>query len=117
MRITEAAKISGLSTDTIRYYERAGLLPTIRRGTDKHRMFSAENVDWLTLLYWLRETGMPMKTMSQFAALYRQGDDTIAERKEILLAHSDHLKKRRSDLDHCENILAYKISTYRKLEP
>ena len=116
MRITEAAKSSGLSVDTIRYYEKSGLLPTIRRGPDGHRAFSGENIDWLTLLFWLRETGMPMKTMSRFAALYRDGDETIPERKEILLTHSDYLKKRRTDLDRCEDILSYKLAMYRTYE-
>ena len=116
MRIAEAADRSGLSIDTIRYYEKSGLLPEIERGPDGQRRFSAENIEWLTLLCSLRETGMPMKTMHRFAALYRSGDRTIPERKEILLAHSEHLKKRRADLDRCEEILTRKLALYGDLE-
>ncbi len=116
MRIAEAASRSGLGIDTIRYYEKSGILPEIRRGTDKQRRFSVENIEWLTLLYWLRETGMPMKTMHRFATLYHTGDHTIPLRKEILLEHSEHLKKRRTDLDHCEKMLAYKLSIYKDYE-
>lgn len=116
MRIAEAADQSGLSIDTIRYYEKAGILPAIIRGRDGQRRFSTENIEWLTLLYWLRETGMPMKTMHRFAALYQVGDQTIPERKQILLAHAEHLKKRRADLDRCEGVLAYKLAMYRKYE-
>lgn len=112
MRISEAASKSGLSIDTIRYYEKAGIMPEITRGTDGQRRFSAENIDWLTLLYWLRETGMPMKTMQRFAALYRAGDGTVPERREILLSHAELLQKRRAGLDRCEEILAYKIAMY-----
>lgn len=112
MRIAEAASKSGLSIDTIRYYEKFAMLPEIQRGPDGQRRFSAENVEWLSLLSSLRDTGMSIKTMRRFAALYRAGDHTIPERKEILMAHSERLKKRRADLDRCEKLLAYKLSIY-----
>lgn len=112
MRISEAASQSGLKIDTIRYYEAEGLVPNVPRGPDGQRRFSRENVDWLTLLYWLRETGMPMKVMQEFAALYTQGDVTVAARKSILLAHSKRLAKRRDDLGRCEEILARKLEIY-----
>ncbi|MEM7633648.1 MAG: MerR family transcriptional regulator [Pseudomonadota bacterium] len=116
MRISEAALKSGLSVDTIRYYEKSGIVPEIRKGPDGQRRFSTENVDWLTLLFWLRETGMPMKIMYRFASLYRAGDQTIPERKQVLLAHAEHLKKRRADLDRCEEMLAYKLAIYDDIE-
>jgi len=112
MRISEAAARSGLKVDTIRYYEAQGLVPKVVRGPDGQRRFSPENVDWLTLLYWLRETGMPMKVMQQFAALYQQGDETISDRKNILLHHSRLLAKRRDDLDRCDEVLARKLDLY-----
>lgn len=115
MRIAEAADRSGLSIDTIRYYEKSGLVPKVGRGRDGQRYFSPENIDWLTLLYWLRETGMPMKIMRRFAELYRAGDHTLPERKEILLAHGEQLKKRRADLDRCEEVLAHKLAIYKEL--
>ena len=116
MRISEASEKSGLGIDTIRFYEKSGLLPQIARGTDGQRRFTAENVEWLTLLYWLRQTGMPIKTMQRFAVLYQAGDQTIAERKSILLNHSAFLKQRRKELDHCDAILAHKIQIYEEFE-
>lgn len=112
MRISEAAARSGLNIDTIRYYEAEGLVPNVMRGSDGQRRFSPENVDWLTLLYWLRETGMPMKVMQRFAALYAQGDATIPDRKSILLDHSRLLATRRDDLNRCDEILARKLEIY-----
>ncbi|WP_415404409.1 MerR family transcriptional regulator [Tateyamaria sp. SN3-11] len=112
MRISEAAAESGLGVDTIRYYEAEGLVPKVMRGADGQRAFSRENVDWLTLLYWLRETGMPMRVMRQFAALYAQGDSTIEGRKAILLDHAERLAQRRSDLDRCAAILNRKLEIY-----
>lgn len=112
MRISEAASRSGLSIDTIRYYEKQNLLPRIIRGPGGNRHFSAENVEWLVLLSSLRETGMPMKRMRNFARLYREGDAKLAERKEILLDHAMQLEERRAALDHCAELLAYKLKRY-----
>ncbi|WP_424974997.1 MerR family transcriptional regulator [Dinoroseobacter sp. S124A] len=69
MKIAEASAACGLSADTIRFYERSGMLPEIHRGGDGHRRFAPRDVEWLTLLYWLRETGMPLKQMKRFTAL------------------------------------------------
>jgi DNA-binding transcriptional MerR regulator len=115
MRISEAASASGLSIDTIRYYEKLDLLPTISRGSDGRRNFSVENVEWLTLLSSLRETGMPMERMRYFALLYQRGDETLSERKAVLLDHAVHLNKRRTALDRCAEFLAYKLKRYDEL--
>ena len=114
MRIAEAAAACGLSPDTIRYYEKSRMLPDIRRGGDGHRRFSKEDIDWLTLLYWLRETGMPMQQMRRFTALAKAGVETVAERRKILMDHAEALRKRRDLLDKCEAVLAIKIAGYGK---
>ncbi|MDW3225197.1 MAG: MerR family transcriptional regulator [Paracoccaceae bacterium] len=116
MRIAEAAAKSGLGIDTIRFYEKSGIVPPIDRGADGHRRFTPENLDWLTLLYWLRQTGMPLKTMRHFATLYRAGDQTISERKSVLLAHASHLAERRQELDQCDAVLARKLAIYKSHE-
>lgn len=116
MRISEASTHSGLSIDTIRYYERSGLLPPINRGRDGRRKFTTENTDWLVLLASLRGTGMPMAKMRRFAELYRQGDRSIPERRQILLDHEDALKTRRAELDRCTELLAYKLRKYAEIE-
>lgn len=112
MRIAEAANQCGLNIDTIRYYEKSGLLPEISRGTDGKRCFTAENIDWLTLLGSLRNTGMSMKTMARFATLYNEGDHTIPEHRQILVQHSDQLSRKRQELDRCEELLSYKLTMY-----
>lgn len=112
MRISEAASASGLSVDTIRYYDAQGLVPNVVRLSNGQRRFSRENVEWMTLLYWLRETGMPMKVMQRFAVLYAAGDQTIPARKAILLDHATRLAERRRMLDRCEQVLARKLEIY-----
>ncbi|MEM7172616.1 MAG: MerR family transcriptional regulator [Pseudomonadota bacterium] len=112
MRISEAAAACGLSPDTIRYYEKSKMLPKVHRTTNGNRDFSQENVEWLTLLYWLRESGMPLKEMRRFTHLAQAGPETIPERRKILLDHSEQLRRRREKLDRCEAVLAVKIASY-----
>ena len=112
MRISEASARSGLSIDTIRYYEQTGLMPAVERGPDGQRRYSPENVDWLILLASLRDTRMPMKQMQRFARLYQNGDSSVPERKQMLLEHSEHLEEQRKALDRCAELLAYKLARY-----
>ena len=115
MRISEASTACGLSPDTIRYYEKSGMIPAVGRTQNGHRHFTPEIIDWLTLLYWLRKTGMPMEKMKRFTELAQQGDNTIETRRKILADHSRELRSRRDELDRCEQVLAGKIGSYDKL--
>ncbi|MEM9010889.1 MAG: MerR family transcriptional regulator [Pseudomonadota bacterium] len=112
MKISEAAKRCGLSEHTIRFYDSSGMLPEIARGSDGHRRFTPRHVEWLTLLFWLRETGMPLKQMRRFASLAKAGDAGVAQRREILADHAEALKAKRAVLDKCERVLAIKIASY-----
>lgn len=116
MRIAEVAARSGLSIDTIRYYERTGMLPRVPRGTDGQRRFSMKMVEWLTTLYWLRETGMPMKVMHHYAELVFQGSQTAPDRRAILEQHAGVLTQRRQLLDRCEALVHQKIAFYSDME-
>ncbi|MEM9787688.1 MAG: MerR family transcriptional regulator [Pseudomonadota bacterium] len=112
MRIAEASEACGLSTHTIRFYEKSGMLPPIERGSDGHRRFTPHLIEWLTLLYWLRETGMSLAVMRRFASLSKTGDAGIAQRRQILLDHARALQAKRIALEKCESILAIKIASY-----
>lgn len=112
MKIAETAKACGLSVHTIRFYEKSDMLPEVERGSDGHRHFNPRHIEWLTLLYWLRETGMPLGQMRRFTALAKEGDEGISERRKILLDHAEALKTKRAILDKCESVLAIKIASY-----
>lgn len=116
MRIAEAAEACGLSAHTIRFYEKSGMLPEIERGPDGHWRFTHCHVEWLTLLYWLRETGMPLKQMRRFTALTKAGDAGISERRQFLADHADTLKAKRATIEKCESVLAIKIASYGSVE-
>ena len=112
MKISEVAERTKLSLSTIRYYEKMGLCPSISRGADGKRQFSTTELDWLLLLASLRETGMPMSEMKQFAVLYAHGNVSVPERKAMLLKHAQYLNERQGQLDRCAEILQRKLSKY-----
>lgn len=112
MKIAEAAQACGLSAHTIRFYEKSGMLPEIERSADGHRRFTPRLIEWLTLLYWLRETGMSLAQMRRFTALAKEGDAGVTERRQILADHAKTLKAKRAILEKCESILAIKIASY-----
>ena len=112
MKISEVAERTGLSISTIRFYEKSGLCPSIKRGSDGKRAFSGADADWLVLLASLRATGMPVSKMRAFAVLYASGDAKIPERKAALLAHRQSLEDRQAELDRCRAILDGKLQRY-----
>lgn len=112
MRIKQASEVSGLSPDTIRYYEKEGILPTIERDQTGQRFFSKDNLNWMGLLQCLRQTGMPMKDMSRYAQLVHSADNTTEERIKILKSHQQRLAQKRQELEKCEALLTHKLGIY-----
>ena len=120
MNLKEATARSGLSVYTIRFYQKADMLPRILRDTRGWRSFGPESAEWLRNLERLRCTGMPLKDMRRFAVLVHRGapasSDAASERLAILQRHSELLKQRQADLDDCKNYLSKKIDIYQKLQ-
>jgi DNA-binding transcriptional MerR regulator len=117
LTIAEAAERTGVSTHTLRYYERIGALrEPPERAASGHRRYTDRDLDWITLLTRLRATGMPIATMLRYAELAREGETTAAERKALLVAHRTEvvarLEQSRRDLE----LIDYKIDVYERLE-
>lgn len=91
---SEAAEQSGFSLDTLRYYERIGLLDDIDRAPSGHRRFRDDDLEWLGVLRCLRETGMPIAQMRRYAELTRRGKATMAERLSLLTEHDRQVQER-----------------------
>jgi len=88
LAISEVAEATGLSTHTLRYYERAGLmLEPVDRASSTHRRYTAADVAWVGFLTKLRSTGMPIAVVAEYAELVRRGDVTTADRLELLQRH------------------------------
>ncbi|WP_316684063.1 MerR family transcriptional regulator [Ralstonia holmesii] len=94
LTIAQVAEATGLSTHTLRYYERIGLLDSVQRRDNGHRVFRTEDMRWLEFLLRLRDTGMPIAQMQEYAALRRQGDslESVSARQRLLESHAAALE-------------------------
>jgi DNA-binding transcriptional MerR regulator len=114
--IQQVAKLTGLSIDTLRYYERIGLLEPVGRTQSGHRRYTQHDLDWITLLIRLRDTGMPRAQMVRFAQLRRQGDATLTERRLMLEHHQHALEERMQAIEQHMVALQRKIANLKARE-
>jgi len=109
------SRLSGLSTHALRFYEAEGILKPIGRNASGHRQYRAEDVLWLEFVLRLKQTGMPLAEIKQYAALRAQGETTLQARLAMLQCHRENLATRIEALSNCAGVLDEKISTYREM--
>jgi DNA-binding transcriptional MerR regulator len=114
---SQAAEQSGFSLDTLRYYERIGLLDGIDRAPSGHRRFGDKDMEWLGVLRCLRDTGMPIAQMRRYAELARGGQATLAERLNLLTEHDASVQDRIAMLQAQRAHLREKIAWYHRQLP
>jgi DNA-binding transcriptional MerR regulator len=114
--IAQAADHSGLSIDTLRYYERIGLVEPPARDSGGRRNYSEDDLSWLVFLTKLRTTGMPIRMMREYAQLRLHGSVTASRRRQILLEHRSGVRERIAELQSCLDVLDYKIKNYADIE-
>jgi DNA-binding transcriptional MerR regulator len=114
--IAQAARQSGLSADTLRYYERIGLVDPPVRDSGGRRNYSDDDLTWLEFLTKLRTTGMPIRLMVEYASLRRGGVGTAARRRQILQQHQADVRARLADLQSCLKVIDYKVDHYQEME-
>jgi DNA-binding transcriptional MerR regulator len=110
----QVAEQTGFSLDTLRYYERIGLLDDIARNSGGQRVFTEQDVAWLRILRCLRDTGMPIQRMVRYAELARGGDETIAERLEVLAEHDRDIDDKIANLRVEQGHIRAKIAYYQQ---
>lgn len=111
--ISDVADRTGLSVHTLRYYERAGLMPRpIGRSSSTHRRYSEGDVSWVVFLTRLRSTGMPIATLREYTALAQRGDDTAEARLELLLRHRISFLARLEEMQQSLEVIDRKIELY-----
>ncbi|GGO16643.1 MerR family transcriptional regulator [Micromonospora parathelypteridis] len=112
---SEAARRSGFSLDTLRYYEKIGLLADVERTAGGQRVFTDDDLGWLVLFRCLRDTGMPIAQMCRYAQLAREGDHTADERRELLQRHATQVEEQMRLLQRQYDHLREKIRFYERL--
>jgi DNA-binding transcriptional MerR regulator len=111
----QAAEKTGFSIDTLRYYEKIGLLDRIDRTAAGRRRFSTDDLGFLGILRCLRDTGMPIAEMRRYAELSRGGDETLDDRIALLEAHDERIDRQIETLQAQQEHLRGKIRYYRDL--
>ncbi len=114
LTIADAARVSGVSAYTLRYYERAGLIDDVGRADSGHRRYSDADLAWIEVLQRLRATGMPIRSIRRYAELVRAGDGSEAERLALL---EEHRTAVRAELSQVRRHLAFidrKIKVYKE---
>jgi len=117
LSISDAATATGLTTHTLRYYERAGLMLTpVDRASSTHRRYSDADIGWVQFLTRLRSTGMPIATIRAYTELVRAGEDTVEDRLELLLRHRSGVLAQLEEITASLAAIDYKIAVYRQKE-
>ncbi len=115
MTIQEVAQRTGLSAYTLRYYERAGLIPSVARQEGGQRRYGEGELRAFHFITCLRMTGMPIREIRDYMQAVQEGDETIPQRREILLKHRQDVCQQIEDLNRCIELLDYKLSLYGQL--
>ena len=109
MTIAEVSRRFDLSADTLRYYERIGLIPPVPRTKSGIRDYDEESCNWIELMKCMRAAGVQIEALIEYVALFQQGDATVDARKAILIEQRDQLIERMEDMQRSLDRLNYKI--------
>lgn len=112
MKITEVSKKFNLSQDTLRYYERIGLIPPVNRNKSGIRDYTEEDCNWIEFIKCMRGAGLPIEVLIEYVGLFQQGDATIDARKELLIEQRNILIEKIEEMNRTLERLNYKIARY-----
>lgn len=112
MTIAEVSRAFDLTADTLRYYERIGLIPAVGRTRGGVRDYSESDCGWVEFIKCMRGAGIPVEALIEYVALFQQGEDTRAARKQILLEQRRQLLLRVEELQGTLHRLDTKIEHY-----
>ncbi|USI68496.1 MerR family transcriptional regulator [Lactococcus petauri] len=114
MNIKKAAEMFDLSVDTLRYYERVGVIPPIYRNSSGYRDYTTNDLNWIYLAKSLRNAGLSVESLIEFAYLaqIREKENVEEAQKQILIDQLEELDKKLSEMHEVRDLLVYKIETY-----
>jgi DNA-binding transcriptional MerR regulator len=115
MKIAETSRRFDLSADTLRYYERVGLIPTINRTASGIREYTEEDCHWIGFIKCMRAAGLPIEVLIEYVSLFQKGDGTTEARKALLVGQRDLLEAHMVDMQKTLERLDQKIERYEQL--
>lgn len=114
MRISQVSERTGFSVDTLRYYERIGLIPSVHRNESGIRDYQEIDIKRVEFIKCMRRAGIPIKALIEYIGLVEQGDSTIDVRKKILIEQRDRITTKFEEMQETLDLLNYKIDVYEK---
>ncbi len=114
MTIRQVSEKYQLPQQTLRYYERVGVIPPVSRTAGGIRDYSAEDLNWVEQAKCMRAAGLSIEVLCAYQKLFRQGDKTIPQRLQLLESQHVLLEKQKQQLDETITKLDYKIGCYRQ---
>ena len=115
MKIAEVSKKYNLTEDTIRYYEKIGLIPRVPRTKSGIREFDDESSRWIEFIKCMRNSGMTIEVLTEYVNLYKQGEGTAEARKQLLIEQRKNLVKKQEEIANTIKRLDYKIEIYNEI--
>jgi DNA-binding transcriptional MerR regulator len=112
MKIAEVSKLYSMTSDTLRYYERIGLIQPINRESSGIRDYNETDLRRVEFIKCMRSAGLPIETLIEYVGLVQQGDGTIEARKDILIEQRELLAARMKEMQKTLDILDHKIEVY-----
>ncbi len=112
MTIQEVSRRYGLSADTLRYYERVGLIPPVPRTRGGARDYDGPSLGWVELIKCMRAAGVGIEALSEYCRLFQQGEETVEARKALLVEQRRQLLERMEDMQRSLDRLNEKIENY-----
>ena len=115
-KIGKVSQITGLSRDTLRYYEKIGLIRHLEKDESGRKKYSEKDIEWIEFLKRLKTTKMSLKDIGKYADLRYEGDETSGERKKMLTKQLEKIMEEIEKLMDTKQILIGKIKTYDEIE-
>jgi DNA-binding transcriptional MerR regulator len=112
--IAQTAAKTGISIYTLRYYDKEGLLPYVKRDDKDNRVFTEEDLGWLSFILCLKNTGMSLKEIREYIKLCEEGDSTLEHRLRIFHQQKETVNQRIAELEEYQKMIDYKIGFYEK---
>lgn len=113
--IKKAAELTGLSEHTLRFYDREGLLPLLKRTDSGIRVFSEQDIDWIGLICCLKNSGMAISTIKRFMQLCLKGEETEEQRRALLEEHRAFILSQMEQLNKSLSTVNYKLEHYKEI--
>ena len=115
-KISEVSKLVNLNQHTLRYYEKIGLIKTLKKDDSGNRIYTTADITWIKFLIKLKHTGMKLSEMQKYSELRYAGDSTVRERRELLEKQQKELEMEIMELQSTHKYVEEKIEYYKKME-